>query len=68
VLLEQIKADVKYTFTSPDTKANGLGAMSLGTWEKTINTLVDQGVIKQSTDAAKTFTDKYQSAAKAAKF
>jgi NitT/TauT family transport system substrate-binding protein len=68
VLLEQIKDDVKYTFTSPDTKANGLGAMSLGTWEKTINTLVDQGVIKQSTDAAKTFTDKYQSAAKAAKF
>ena len=26
-----------------------------------------QGVIEQSTDAAKTFTDKYQSAAKAAK-
>jgi NitT/TauT family transport system substrate-binding protein len=67
VLLEQIKADVEYTFTSPDTKTNGLGAMSLDTWKKTINALVDQGVMKQSTDAAKTFTDKYQSAAKAAK-
>jgi len=67
VLLDQIKADVKYTFTSHDTKENGLGAMSRGTWERTISTLVDQGVMKQSTDAAKTFTDKYQSAAKAPK-
>ena len=67
VLLEQIKADVQYTFTSADTKANGLGAMSLDTWQKTISTLLDQGAMKQSTDAAKVFTDKFQSAAKAAK-
>jgi NitT/TauT family transport system substrate-binding protein len=67
VLLEQIKADVQYTFTSADTKVNGLGAMSLDTWQKTISTLLDQGAMKQSTDAAKAFTDKFQSAAKAAK-
>jgi NitT/TauT family transport system substrate-binding protein len=67
VLLEQIKADVSHTFTGPDTKANGLGAMNLDTWTKTISTLLDQGAMKQPTDAAKVFTDKYQSAAKPAK-
>lgn len=67
VFLAQIKADIKYTFTSPDTKTNGLGAMSLDTWRKTINTLVDQGVLKQSTNVAKTFTARYQSAAGAAR-
>jgi hypothetical protein len=46
---------------------NGLGAMSLDTWQKTISTLLDQGAMKQSTGAAKAFTDKFQSAAKAAK-
>lgn len=66
VFLAQIKADIKYTFTSPDTKTNGLGAMSLDTWRKTINTLVDQGVMKQ-TNAAKAFTDRYQAAAGAAR-
>jgi NitT/TauT family transport system substrate-binding protein len=67
VLLEQIKADVGHTFTGPDTKANGLGAMNLDTWTKTISTLLDQGAMKQPTDATKVFTDKYQSAAKPAK-
>jgi NitT/TauT family transport system substrate-binding protein len=67
VLVEQIKADVSSTFTSPDTKANGLGTMNLDTWQKTISTLLDQGAMKQPTDAAKVFTDKYQTAAKPAK-
>ena len=43
--------------SSPDTKANGLGAMNVDTWQKTISTLVDQGAMKQPTDAAKAFTD-----------
>ena len=41
--------------------------MSLDTWQKTITTLVDQGAMKQSTDAAKAFTVRYQTAAKPAK-
>lgn len=64
VLLNQIKADVKYTFFSNDTKEHGLGWMTGAIWEKTINTLVDQGAMKQSTPAAKAFTDQYLAAAK----
>ena len=41
--------------------------MNLDTWQKTISTLVDQGAMKQPIDAAKAFTDKYQTAAKPAK-
>jgi NitT/TauT family transport system substrate-binding protein len=67
VLVAQIKADVQYTFTSPDTKSGGLGAMTLGAWQKTIDTLLDQGAMKQPTDAANAFADKYQSTAKAAR-
>jgi NitT/TauT family transport system substrate-binding protein len=67
VLLEQIKADVSHTFTGPDTKVNGLGAMNLDTWTKTISTLLDQSAMKQPTNAAKVFTDKYQTAANPAK-
>lgn len=67
VLLAQIKADIKYTFDSPDTKANGLGAMNLATWQKTISTLLEQGAMKRPTDAAKAFTNKYQAAARLAK-
>lgn len=64
VLLDQIKADIKYTFFGNDTKERGLGWMTDTIWQKTINTLVDQGAMMQSTPAAKTFTDRYLAAAK----
>src|SRR5690349_12247382 len=64
VLVKQIKADVDHTFFSKDTQANGIGWMTEDTWQKTIKLLVDQGAMKQSTDAAKVFNNKYITAAK----
>ena len=59
VLIKQIQADVKSTFFSADTKANGLGWMTKDVWVKTIKVLVDQGAMKQTIDADATFTDKF---------
>jgi len=65
VLVKQIEADIKGTFFSADTKANGLGWMTQSGWEKTVKTLVDQGAMKQSIDAAAAFSDKFLTAAQA---
>jgi NitT/TauT family transport system substrate-binding protein len=67
VLVKQLEADIKATFFSPDTKANGIGWMTKAGWEKTIKTLVDQGAMKQSIDAAAAFNDKPLTAATALK-
>jgi NitT/TauT family transport system substrate-binding protein len=64
VLVKQIEADIKYTFFSNETKANGIGAMNKDTWEKTIKILADQGALKGTVDADKAFTDKYVASAK----
>ncbi len=64
VLVQQIIADVKHTFFSKDTQANGIGAMNEDTWQKTVKTLVDQGAMKQTIDASKAFAGKYVAAAK----
>jgi NitT/TauT family transport system substrate-binding protein len=64
VLVKQIEADIKYTFFSNETKANGIGWMSKDTWEKTIKILADQGALKGTVDADKAFTDKYLASAK----
>jgi NitT/TauT family transport system substrate-binding protein len=63
VLVGQIEADVKHTFFSPDTKANGLGWMTAATWQKTVDTLVDQGAMKQRIEVAPAFNVKYLTAA-----
>jgi len=63
VLVGQIEADLKRTFFSPDTKANGLGWMTAATWQKTVDTLVDQGAMKQRIDVAPAFNIKYLTAA-----
>ena len=63
VLVEQIEADVKHTFFSDDTKAHGIGWMTEEKWQQTVNTLVDQGAMKQTIDVSKAFTDKYLAAA-----
>ncbi len=65
VLVKQIEADIKGTFFSAETKANGLGWMTQSGWEKTVKTLVDQGAMKQSIDAAAAFSDKFLTAAQA---
>jgi NitT/TauT family transport system substrate-binding protein len=67
VLIKQIQADVKSTFFSADTKANGLGWMNKDVWVKTIKILVDQGAMKQTIDADATFTDKFVKASGALK-
>jgi NitT/TauT family transport system substrate-binding protein len=67
VLVKQLEADIKATFFSPDTEANGIGWMTKSGWEKTIKTLVDQGAMKQSIDAAAAFNDKFLTAAAALK-
>ena len=63
VLVGQIEADLKRTFFSPDTKANGIGWMTAATWQKTVDTLVDQGAMKQRIDVAPAFNVKYLTAA-----
>ena len=67
VLVKQIEADIKATFFSPDTKANGIGWITKVGWENTIKTLVDQGAMKQSIDASTAFNDKFVAASGALK-
>jgi NitT/TauT family transport system substrate-binding protein len=67
VLVAQLQADIKSTFFSPDTKANGLGWMTKERWEATIKTLVDQSAMKQSIDAGAAFNDSFLTAAAAPK-
>ena len=59
VLLAQIKADIASTFTSPDTKAHGLGWMTKEQWDQTLKTLSDQGVLKSVPPVESVFTDKF---------
>jgi len=62
VLTEQLDADIKSTFTNDETKAHGLGWMSKGAWQHTIDTLTDQGVLKTAVDLNKVYTDKFLTA------
>ncbi len=67
VLVGQLKADIKGTFFSPDTKTGGIGFMTTDKWAQTIKLLVDQGTMKTSIDPATAFTDKFVTAAQALK-
>jgi NitT/TauT family transport system substrate-binding protein len=67
VLIAQIDADIKHTFFSRDTQANGIGWMNEDTWQKTVKTLVEQGAMKRTIDASKAFAGEYLAAAKPAK-
>lgn len=42
----QLQADIQHTFTSPRTKADGMGAMDAKRWQATIDVLAAQGVLK----------------------
>lgn len=67
VLVKQIEADIKGTFFSADTKANGIGWMTKDGWTKTTKILLDQGTMKQAINVDAAFNDKYLSGAKALK-
>lgn len=59
VLLKQLQADVRATFTSDDTKAHGLGWMSQAAWQNTVDVLKQQGAITADVAADSLFTDKF---------
>lgn len=59
VLVKQLEADVKGTFFSADTKANGIGWMTKDGWAKTAGILLDQGALPRAIDVGAAFTDKY---------
>jgi NitT/TauT family transport system substrate-binding protein len=67
VLVKQIQADIKGTFFSPDSKANGLGWMTHDGWTITSKILVEQGAMKQAINVDTAFTDKYLTNANALK-
>jgi NitT/TauT family transport system substrate-binding protein len=67
VLIKQLQADVKGTFFSADTKANGIGWMTKDGWEKTAAILLEQGAMTRAINAEATFTDKYLRSANALK-
>ena len=63
VFLEQIEADIEYTFESDATDAEGLGAMSEEMWQATIDVLVEQAVIEQAPDLTEVFNPDFAKAA-----
>jgi len=48
VMLKQLDADIKYTFTSDDSKANGLGWNPPKKWQATHDTLLKLNVIEKA--------------------
>lgn len=67
VLVEQIEADIRHTFFSPDTKTNGIGWMTKDKWEQTAKILLDQGAMKTAIKVDAAFNDKYLMGANALK-
>ncbi len=67
VLVKQIEADIKATFFSAETKANGIGWMTKAGWTSTDKILVEQGAMKQTINVDAAFTNKYLQAAQALK-
>jgi len=59
VLLSQLQADIRSTFTNADSKAHGLGWMSGTAWAKTVKVLKDQGGLKVDLDPQSLYTDQF---------
>jgi NitT/TauT family transport system substrate-binding protein len=59
VLLKQIEADIRSTFTNDETKVHGLGSMSNVTWAQTLKVLKEQGALKGEVRAEDAFTSKF---------
>jgi NitT/TauT family transport system substrate-binding protein len=67
VLIKQIEADIKGTFFSADTRANGIGWMTKEAWETTTRILFDQGALPRAINVEAAFSDKYLKGANALK-
>ncbi|MDQ7247618.1 ABC transporter substrate-binding protein [Dongia sedimenti] len=59
VLVQQLEADIAATFSSDDTKANGLGTMTEARWQKTLDVLQQQGLLKAPVETKDVFTDDF---------
>lgn len=59
----QLEADIKDTFTSPATKAHGLGYMSPAAWKATVDTLAKQKVITKAPPVSSLFQNSFVQAA-----
>lgn len=59
VLLAQLDADIKHTFTNASTQKCGLGYMDPARWESTLNVLVTQKVIANAPKLDDVYTNKY---------
>lgn len=63
VLLAQLQADIKGTFFSPTTKADGIGTITATQWTQTVETLKSQGELPKSAPATGGFDDRFVKAA-----
>jgi NitT/TauT family transport system substrate-binding protein len=61
VLIAQLQADIQSTFSSDDTKANGLGTMTDRQWQSTLDILKQQGVLKADVAVKDVYTDDFLS-------
>lgn len=59
VLLAQLEADIKYTFTNASTDKCGLGYMDPARWQSTLNVLVTQKVISTAPKLEDVYTNKF---------
>jgi NitT/TauT family transport system substrate-binding protein len=59
VLVAQLEADIASTFSSDETKANGLGTMTEERWQKTLDVLKEQGLLKTAVETKDVFTDDF---------
>lgn len=59
VLLAQLDADIKHTFTNASTEKCGLGYMDAARWQSTLDVLVGQKVISTSPKLEDVYTNKF---------
>jgi NitT/TauT family transport system substrate-binding protein len=65
VLSKQLDADIKHTFFSDYTKANGIGAISAEQWKQTADTLLEQEVLPKGASTTDGYDNKFVQAANA---
>ncbi|MBX6323742.1 MAG: ABC transporter substrate-binding protein [Rhodospirillaceae bacterium] len=63
VLEAQLKADIAATFFNDDTKAHGLGWMTAEHWQRTMDTLIQQGALKARLPVDQAFDNRFVEAA-----
>jgi NitT/TauT family transport system substrate-binding protein len=59
ILLAQLDADIKFTFTNATTQKCGLGYMDPARWESTLSVLITQKVISSSPKLEDVYTNKF---------